>query len=91
MKIEFQYEKAEKLYNRKNYTRAIKMYKQLAKSGSIESCHFVGWMYERGLGVTRNDEEAFKWYGKAAKTGLATSQFHFAKWYFRQNNYDLSS
>ena len=29
----------------------------------------LGWRYENGRGITKNDEEAVKWYRKAAEQG----------------------
>jgi TPR repeat protein len=43
----------------------------------------LGWMYNFGKGVPRDDTEAVKWYLKAAEQGYAKAQFNLAVAYAR--------
>ena len=36
----------------------------------------MGLMYQEGRGVAKNDEEAVKWYRKAAEQGCAKAQYN---------------
>jgi TPR repeat protein len=38
-------------------------------------------MYDEGLGVARNDNEAVKWYRRAADQGFADAQYNLALMY----------
>ena len=46
-----------------------------------EAMNMIGFMYNRGLGIQKNPEEAYKWYRKAAEAGLAVSQFNVGLMY----------
>ncbi|KAG0235131.1 hypothetical protein BGW42_005781 [Actinomortierella wolfii] len=52
-----------------------------AKEGDIMAQSRLGEMYERGVGVERNDSEAFKWYLEAAKQGDVASQHKTGVYY----------
>ena len=43
--------------------------------GHAEAQHYLGFMYDFGLGVKENDKEAVKWYRMAAEQGNAKSQY----------------
>jgi TPR repeat protein len=38
-------------------------------------------MYHEGLGIPKNDPEAFKWYTKAAEQGEGKAQFYLGRMY----------
>ena len=48
--------------------------KALAEQGVAKAQHKLGWMYDFGKGVPKNDKEAVKWYRKAAEQGDAEAQ-----------------
>ena len=41
----------------------------------------LGWAYEQGEGVEMDEEQAFRWYGKAADNGHAVAMFNLALMY----------
>ena len=47
----------------------------LANAGNVEAQYDVGEMYERGRGVNRDINQAFKWYSKAAEQGNTKGAF----------------
>jgi len=51
------------------FDRALVWYEKAARAGSVEAMVDAGWMYEEGLGVRRNPEEARRWYRTAAAGG----------------------
>jgi uncharacterized protein len=56
--------------------------KSKAEDGDVQSQKNLGVIYEQGMaGVNPNDNEAIKWYLKAAESGDPTSQVKIAKIY----------
>ncbi|OAD19594.1 Sel1 domain protein repeat-containing protein [Candidatus Thiomargarita nelsonii] len=64
-----------------DYATAFDRYHQAAEQGYANAQNNLGVMYEKGEGVTQNDQEAVKWYRKAALQGIATSQYNLALMY----------
>jgi Sel1 repeat len=52
-----------------------------AELGDATAQHNLGAMYARGLGVPKDDANAFRWYRKAAEQGLAPAQLNLAVMY----------
>lgn len=52
--------------------------KQKALSGDAEAQFKLGFCYDKGQGVDKNDVEAFQWFQKAAEQGHAKAQFVLA-------------
>lgn len=52
-----------------------------AQKGDADSQNSLGNMYEKGQGVTKNMELAFKWYQKAAHQGHALAQLNMGRLY----------
>jgi len=48
---------------------AAKWFEQAAERGVVDSQYNVGYLYEFGIGVTKNLVEAYVWYGIAAEQG----------------------
>ena len=76
-------EDANKAYASKNYTQALKLYKPLALKGEASAQSSLGFMYERGQGVTQDYAEAIKWYKLAAEQGYAYAQNNLGVMYER--------
>jgi hypothetical protein len=53
----------------------------LAEQGRADDQFQLGYMYENGKGVARDDVQAVKWYRMAAEQGNAEAQFSLGKWY----------
>ena len=64
-----------------DYAKAMKYYHIAAERGNTDAMNDIGFMYERGLGVTKDDAEATKWYRKAAEQGNASGQNNFGIMY----------
>jgi TPR repeat protein len=46
------------------------------KKVESKAYRFIGWCYENGKVVAKNDKEAFKWYTKLAELGSADGQMN---------------
>lgn len=63
-------------YNANNLPLAYKKFLAAAKVGHIDSQYNLALMYEKGIGIGKNEKEAVIWYGKAAEQGSAPAQFN---------------
>jgi len=61
-------------YNRKDYTTALRLFRQVAELGDANAQHNLGIMYRFGEGVPQNYAEAVKWFRKGAEQGNAGAQ-----------------
>ena len=52
-----------------------------AEQGNAEAQHNLGVMYEKGLGVAKDDVQAVQWYRKAADQGHAEAQYNLGFMY----------
>lgn len=66
-------DEGDKLYDNKEYEKAIELYKKAAALGHIGVLNRLGWMYRYGEGVEQSDTEAVKWYRKGAEAGNANA------------------
>ena len=53
---------------------AVKRYRKAAAQGHARGQNSLGFMYENGRGVAKDEREAVKWYRKAAAQGHARAQ-----------------
>ena len=60
----------------KNWEKAFPVCLRAAKQGNMISQFYLGWMYDNGDGVSKNENESVKWYKLAAKQGNANSQYN---------------
>jgi uncharacterized protein len=76
-----------------DYASAIKEWEFSAEQGDMEAQFALGWSYKVGIGVTKNNETAFKWIGKAASQGHPEAQQLLGEMYLNGNgvtkNFDL--
>ena len=49
--------------------REFEQLKQLAEQGDADAQYKVGRMYEKGIGVTKDESVAWDWYQKAEEQG----------------------
>lgn len=60
--------------DRGHYATAIRAWQPLAEEGMAEAQNNLGHMYEEGLGVTQNYQQAMAWYRRAAEQKLPQAQ-----------------
>ncbi len=68
-------------FNSQNYAEALKIWRPIAERGVPAAQYNLGFMYESGWGVVRNDQEAAGWYRSAADQGHAKAQFNLGRLY----------
>jgi len=59
-------------------TKEIRGLMMQSLQGDLAACYQLGYIYENGEGVAANEEEAIRWYTKAATNGSPESQFNLA-------------
>lgn len=52
-----------------DYAKALEWYKKAAKQGNDYSMYQIGMFYERGLGVSKDLQQARYWYKQAEENG----------------------
>lgn len=82
-KIEKLYTDANKALERKEYTLAIKLFKNAVELGDKESEYELGNIYWNGLGVSVNNNEAIKWYRLAGGKGVLKAQLKLGTIFLR--------
>ncbi|RIY00925.1 sel1 repeat family protein [Aureimonas flava] len=65
-------------FQRGYYLSALRIAEPLANLGDPAAQTLLGEIYGRGLGVPRDETEAARWYGIAAKAGVPEAQFRYA-------------
>jgi hypothetical protein len=78
-------------YQAGDFRKAFRIFKPFAKQGDARAQTAVGFMYERGNGVSRDDKKAFHWYRKAAEQGHAQAQHKLGFMYERGNGVSLDN
>jgi len=68
------HERAQAAYFRGDYDEAMRLMQPLAERGDRHSQYLIGFMYERGEGVSKDYKEAAKWYALAADNGHPFAQ-----------------
>jgi len=61
---------------------------EAAEQGDAQAQFNLGVMYERGTDVTKDEQQALKWYRKAAEQGLAQAQDHLGMMYYKSVTLD---
>ena len=67
-------EDAQAAYDRGDYATALQLFVTLARKGNAAAQTQIGWMYEWGFGVSKDSNEAIKWYRLAAAQGNLEAQ-----------------
>lgn len=65
---------ADKAFNNSNYELAASLYATLAEQGVASAQATLGWMFNNGKGVPKDNDQAMKWYQLAAGQGEPTAQ-----------------
>jgi uncharacterized protein len=68
------YQKGLTAYKSGDYATALHEWAPLANQGNADAQNHLGWMYDNGRGVPKDDKIAVRWYTLAAKQGDAYSQ-----------------
>jgi TPR repeat protein len=64
-----------------DHTEAVRRLRKAAEQGHAAAQSSLGWMYEQGRGVPKDEKEAARWYRAAAEQGDAQGQFLLALMY----------
>ena len=64
-----------------NLAQAAYRFKCSANEGYAPAQFYLGLMYQKGLGVKQNDENAFEWFENAAEQGYPASQHNLGLMY----------
>lgn len=75
------FEKGLAAFGSGDYSTALREWKPLAEQGYPGAQSNLGFMYDKGLGVTQDYAEAVKWYSKAAAQGHAPAQNNLGTMY----------
>ena len=68
------YKVGEAAYKQRDSATALKHFRALAEQGNAKAQNILGWMYNYGLGVTKDLKEAVRWVRKAAEQGYVNGQ-----------------
>ena len=60
---------------------AVKEFRAAAEAGNADAQFNMALMYERGIGVSKDEQEAVVWYQKSAKQDNSNAQFNLAVMY----------
>lgn len=52
-----------------NYLEAVNHFERAARGGHKQAQHYLGLMYYKGLGVAKDNIEAYKWFDLSASNG----------------------
>lgn len=73
-----------------NLPLAAKEFSASAKDGHADSQYNLALMYERGIGVDKDEKEAITWYQKAAEQGNSNAQYNLAVLYENGRGCDVN-
>jgi TPR repeat protein len=72
---------AKKVYLNEEYKKALSLYQNLAKQGTIEANYYLGNIYYLGEGVEKDYKKAFVFYKKASDKGFMKATKNLALMY----------
>ncbi len=73
--------------SKKNYKEALKWFKLAAEKGNSTAKFNIAGLYAGGYGVGQDNDEARKWYIKAAEGGEVRAISRFLKYYTRKKDF----
>ena len=79
------FEEGMKLYDSKDYEKAVILFKKAAEQGNAQAQLRLGMLYANGQGVPVDDQQAVSWYRKAAEKKVVEAQFYLAVRYANGN------
>jgi len=69
-----EFKKGQDAYKRGEYKTALKEWEPLANTGNARAQYGLGWLYQKGEGVSQDDQAAFNWHLLAAEQGHPDAQ-----------------
>ena len=75
---------------RGHYGTAMRALLPLANDGNIDAQAYIGYLYEKGLGVIQNYGTAIEWYKKAGSKGSFQAQHSLGMLYFTGEGISLN-
>lgn len=88
------FNKGESAYLRGHYRRAMSSWKTAAAGGNAKAMNQIGYLYNKGLGVTKDYRKAADWYTRAAAAGEFQAMYNLGLCYQlgqgRKQNYGLA-
>jgi hypothetical protein len=73
-----------------NYAKAIPIFENLASKGDLLAMCYLGTCYREGKGVPVNNNEAIKFFSKAAELGSSDGKMNLASTYDNLSNFPLA-
>lgn len=67
----------------KKFPRAIEIFQQHAEKNDPTAQYYLSMLYGLGLGVERDEDEAFLWCKRAADAGVLDAQYHLGVMYLQ--------
>lgn len=83
-----QYHSAADLLNKKRFAEAFVAYSELARAGDPRCQVFLGWMYAEGIGTTKDEKQALRWYQNAARLGSTEGAYYCGRHALRGGEFD---
>lgn len=77
--------------NKRDYNRALELYKIAFRGGVAEAAKKIGDMYAKGMGVNRNDITAAEWYEKGADMGSPWAMYYLYLAYMNGTGVELNN
>lgn len=77
---------AKGLIELQKFDEAVPILKQAAELGSAESQYNLGYCYQVGIGIERNNEKALEWFSKSAEQGYNDALYQLMMAYGSGNN-----
>jgi len=79
------FRQANAAYELKDYQNAFKLFKRAAKKGNPKAQYNLAYLYDRGVGTTKNLRQAIFWYKKAAAKKHINASYNLAYLYQHAN------
>ncbi len=80
--IQDQLKSAFEHYKKEEYKPAFEKFISIARAGHVQAQQMIGIMYTQGLGVDKDEKQAFRWLEKAAHNFDPLSMHHVGVRYF---------
>ena len=77
-----EFEAGRKAFENGDYAKALNEFLPSVMEGNTDAQFYLALMYEKGAGVPRNPNKAFKWYTLAAEQGSAEAMFKLGVYHY---------